>query len=84
MGITNALGDYTTGEPIQGQETRNWALLAGRQDTVLFNGDSITVFEQSRTRYLDLNYHELPINDPRRASSAETAQALQEVRLFLK
>ena len=84
MGITNPLGDYTTGEPIQGQETRNWILMASWQDTALFNGDSITVFEQSRTRYLDLNYHELPINDPRRASSAETAQALQEIRVFLK
>lgn len=84
MGITNALGDYTTGEPIQEQETRNWILMASWQDTALFNGDSITVFEQSRTRYLGLDCHELPKYDPRRASSAETARALQDIQVFLK
>lgn len=84
MGITNALGDYTTGEPIQGQETRNWTLMASWQDIALFDGNSITVFEQSRTRYLDLSDHELARLDPRRASKAETAQALQEIRVFLK
>ncbi|MFZ0829063.1 MAG: sulfatase-like hydrolase/transferase [Verrucomicrobiia bacterium] len=84
MGITNTLGDYTTGEPVQGQETRNSTLLASWQDTALFNGNSVTVFEQDRTRYLDLNDQALPTHDPRRASSAETARALQEIRVFLK
>jgi len=84
MGITNAPGDYTTGEPIQGQETRTWTLMASWQDTALFNGNSITVFEESQTRYLDLNCHELPKYDPRRASSSEILQALQEIRLFIK
>jgi uncharacterized protein len=83
MGITNALGDYTTGEPIQGLESRDWALLAGWQDTALFNEDSITVFKPSRTLHLDMSDHELPMDDPRRAaSSSETLQALQEIRLF--
>jgi membrane-anchored protein YejM (alkaline phosphatase superfamily) len=85
MGITNALGDYTTGEPIEGKETRNWALLAGWQDTALFNEDSITIFKPSRTLYLDMSDHELPKDDPRRASSSsETLQALQDIRLFFK
>src|ERR1022692_2469620 len=75
MGITNALGDYTTGEPIQGLETRDWALLAGWQDTAVFNEDSITVFKPSRTLHLDMSHHELPMDDPRRAaSSSETLQ----------
>jgi hypothetical protein len=84
MGITNAPGDYTTGEPIQGQETRTCALMASWHDTALFNGDSITVFEKSRTRYLDLSDHELPKYDPRRASSSEILQALQKIKLFFK
>jgi membrane-anchored protein YejM (alkaline phosphatase superfamily) len=84
MGITNAPGDYTTGEPIQGPETRTWTLMASWQDTALFNGNSITVFEKSQTRYLDLNCHELPKYDPRRASSGEILQALQEIKLFIK
>jgi len=84
MGITNALGDYTTGEPIEGKETRNWALLAGWQDTALFNKDSITIFKPTRTLYLDTSDHELSKDDPRRASSSEILQALQEIRLFSK
>jgi hypothetical protein len=84
MGITNAPGDYTTGKPIQGRETRNWVLLASWQDTALFDGNSITVFEQSRTRYFDLDCRELPKYDPRRASSAETARALQDIQMFVK
>ena len=83
MGVTNAPGDYTTGQPIQGQTIRNWVLMASWQDTALFDGNSITVFEKSRTRYLDLNYHELPKHDPRRASDAETTRALSDIRLFL-
>ena len=85
MGITNALGDYTTGESVQGLKTQDWALLAGWQDTALFNEDSITVFKPSRTLHLDMNDHELPKDDPRRvASSGETLQALQEISLFFK
>ena len=84
MGITNAPGDYTTGKPIQGQEIRTWTLMASWQDTALFNGNSITVFEKSQTRYLDLDCHELPKYDPRRASSAETARALQDIQVFVK
>ncbi|HTY88625.1 MAG TPA: sulfatase-like hydrolase/transferase [Candidatus Acidoferrum sp.] len=85
MGITNALGDYTTGEPIEGPETRNWALLAGWQDTALFNEDCITIFKPSRTLYLDLSDHELSKGDPRFASkSSETLQALNEIRRFLR
>lgn len=84
MGITNALGDYTTGQPIQGQEIRTWALITNWRDTALFNGDSLTVFEKSQTRYLDLDYHELPKDDPRRASSREILQAQQEIRSFFK
>ena len=84
MGITNAPGDYTTGEPIQGRQIRNWALLAGWQDTAVFKEDSITVFMPARTRYLDMSDHELPKDDPRRASGSETLQALQDIRLFSK
>jgi hypothetical protein len=84
MGITNAPGDYTTGKPIQGQETRNWVLMASWQDTALFDGNSITVFEKSQTRYLDLDCHKLPRYDSRRASSAETARALQDIQVFVK
>jgi hypothetical protein len=84
MGITNPPADYTTGAPIEGKETRNWALLAGWQDTALFNADSITIFKPARTLYLDMSDHELSKDDPRRASSRETLEALQEIRLFLK
>jgi membrane-anchored protein YejM (alkaline phosphatase superfamily) len=84
MGITNALGDYTTGEPIEGKEIRNWALLTGWQDTALFNEDSVTIFKPARTLYLDLNDHELTKDDPRRTPSSETLQALQEIRMFFK
>ena len=84
MGITNALGDYTTGEPIEGKEIRNWALLAGWRDTALFNEDSITIFKPSRTLYLDMSDHELPKDDPRRTPGSETLQALQEIRVFFK
>jgi membrane-anchored protein YejM (alkaline phosphatase superfamily) len=84
MGITNAPGDYTTGEPIQGRETRTWALIVSRKDTALSNGDSITIIKPSRTLYLDLSDHELPKDDPRRASSSEILQALQEIRSFFK
>ena len=84
MGITNAPGDYTTGKPIQGRETRDWTLMASWQDTALFDGNSITVFEKSQTRYLDLDCHELSRYDPRRASNAETARALQDIQVFLK
>jgi hypothetical protein len=84
MGITNAPGDYTTGKPIQGPETRNWVLMASWQDTALFDGNSITVFEKSQTRYLDLDCHKLPKYDPRRASSAETARALRDIQMFVK
>jgi membrane-anchored protein YejM (alkaline phosphatase superfamily) len=84
MGITNSPGDYTTGEPVEGKKTRNGVLLAGWQDTALFNEDSITIFKPSRTLYLDLSDHELLKDDPRRASSSEILQALQETRLFLK
>jgi hypothetical protein len=58
--------------------------LASWQDTALFDGNSITVFEQSRTRYFDLDCRELPKYDPRRASSAETARALQDIQMFVK
>ncbi len=84
MGITNAPGDYTTGKPIQGPEIRDWTLMASWQDTALFNGNSLAIFEQLQTRYFDLNCQELPKYDPRRASSAETARALQDIRIFLK
>ena len=84
MGITNALGDYTTGMPIQGPETRKQALLAGWQDTALVTQDSITVFKPSRTLYLDMDGHELPKDDSRRASSSEILQALQETTMFFK
>jgi membrane-anchored protein YejM (alkaline phosphatase superfamily) len=84
MGITNAIEDYTTGEPIQGNESRIWAMLAGWQDTALISADSITIFKPSRTLFLDMSNHELPGNDPRRAASKETLQALQEIRLFYK
>lgn len=84
MGITNALGDYTTGEPIGGQEIRNWALLTGWQDTALFNEDSVTIFKPARTLYLDLSDHELSKDDSRRTPSSETLQALQEIRMFFK
>ncbi len=84
MGITNGPGDYTTGEPIQGRKIRHWALLASWQDTALCNDDCITVFEPSRTRYLDLSCQDLSKFDPRRPSNAEIAQAMQEIRMFLK
>jgi membrane-anchored protein YejM (alkaline phosphatase superfamily) len=84
MGITNAPGDYTTGKPIPGRETRTWALMASWQDTALFDGNSITVFEKSQMRYLDLDCHELSKYDPRRASSDETTRAWQDLQLFLK
>jgi hypothetical protein len=84
MGITNTPGDYTTGEPIQGPETRTWALMTSWRDIALFNGDSITILKPSRTLYLDPNDHELPKDDPRRASNREILQALQEIRLFFK
>ena len=84
MGITNAPGDYTTGKPVQGPDTRNWVLMASWQDTALFDGSSITVFEKSQTRYLDLDCHKLPKYDPRRASSAETTRALQDIQMFVK
>ena len=84
MGITNVPGDYTTGMPIQGQEVRTWALLGGWQDSAMVNGTGITVFGHSPTRYLDLNYQELPRYDSRRASSAEIARALEDLRMFLK
>ena len=58
--------------------------MASWQDTALFNGNSITVFEKSRTRYLDLDYHDLSRSDPHRASRAETARALQEIRVILQ
>jgi membrane-anchored protein YejM (alkaline phosphatase superfamily) len=82
MGLTNAIEDYTTGEPIQGNESRTWALLAGWRDTALFSADSITIFKPSRTIFLDMSDRELPQSDPRRATSKETLQALQEIRLF--
>ena len=84
MGITNALGDYTTGMPIQGTESRKHALLAGWQDTALVKEDSITLFKPSRTVYSDMDGHELPKDDPRRASSSEILQALQETTVFFK
>jgi membrane-anchored protein YejM (alkaline phosphatase superfamily) len=84
MGITNALGDYTTGRPIQGNETRNWTLITGWQDTALFNEDSITIFKPTRTLYQDMSGHELPKDDPRHVSGSETLQALNELRLFLR
>jgi membrane-anchored protein YejM (alkaline phosphatase superfamily) len=84
MGVTNAPGDYTTGEPIQGRDARTWALMASWQDTALFDGDSITVFEKSQTRYLDLDCQDLPKYDPRRASSTETARALQDIQVFVQ
>ncbi len=84
MGITNALGDYTTGLPIQGPEARKQALLAGWQDTAVVKPDSVTVFKPSRTLYQDMDGHELPTADPRRASSSEILQALQETTMFFK
>jgi uncharacterized protein len=84
MGIANPPGDYTTGKSIEGKDARNWVLLAGWQDTALFNEDSITVFKPSRTLYLDMNDHGLSTDDPRRASSGEILQALQETTLFFK
>ena len=54
------------------------------RDIALFNGDSITILKPSRTLYLDPNDHELPKDDPRRASNREILQALQEIRLFFK
>jgi hypothetical protein len=58
--------------------------MASWQDTALFDGSSITVFEKSQTRYLDLDCHKLPKYDPRRASSAETTRALQDIQMFVK
>ncbi|MEI9863873.1 MAG: hypothetical protein WDN00_04845 [Limisphaerales bacterium] len=60
------------------------ALLAGWQDTAIFKADSITVFKPSRTLYWDLNGNDLPIDDPRRASSGDILRALQETTQFFK
>lgn len=84
MGVTNALTDYTTGVPIQGTKPRKWTLLSSWQDTAMRDAQSITVFEQDQTRYLDLDYQDLRRNDPRRASDAETKAALKDVGRFLK
>ncbi|HXI70313.1 MAG TPA: sulfatase-like hydrolase/transferase [Verrucomicrobiae bacterium] len=84
MRITNPPGDYTTGKPIGGQEPRKQALLAGWADTAVAKQDSITVFKPSRTLYLDMDGVELPKADPRRASSSEILQALQETTMFFK
>ena len=84
MGVTNELSDYTTGLPIQGAKPRQWTLLSSWQDTALRDGQSITVFENDQTRYLDLDYQDLPRGDPRRAGNAETTAALAEVGRFLK
>jgi membrane-anchored protein YejM (alkaline phosphatase superfamily) len=84
MGITNSLDDYTTGESIEGIKTRDWALLAGWQDTALCNAGSITVFKPSQTLYMDMNGHKIPQEDLRRVSSTEVFEALQQIGLFFK
>jgi membrane-anchored protein YejM (alkaline phosphatase superfamily) len=84
MGVTNALEDYTTELPIQGTDSHQSAVIAGWSNSALVKEDSITVFKQYRTLYLDKDYQELPKDDPRRLSARETLQALNQMRAFLK
>jgi membrane-anchored protein YejM (alkaline phosphatase superfamily) len=84
MGVTNALADYTTGLPIQGTNTRQSALVVGWETTALVKQDSITVFKPSRTLYVDMDYRELPRDDPRRPTGPEVVRALADLRAFSK
>ena len=84
MGVTNAPGDYSTGMPIDGPETRNWALVSGWQTTAVVCEESMTVFKSSRTIYMDKDGQGISKGDPRCATGGEIMQALKETTFFFK
>jgi membrane-anchored protein YejM (alkaline phosphatase superfamily) len=84
MGITNAAEDYSTGVPIQKAGTRSAVVVCGWQKTALIKQDSITLFMQSHTSYLNSQYEPAGGADSGGPTTPEIAKMLEDMRRFYK
>lgn len=84
MGVTNAVEDYSTGLPLQKSGTHSAVVVSGWQKTALVKRESITIFAQSRTSFLNSQYQPAGSGDAGRPSAAEIARMVEGMRRFYK
>jgi membrane-anchored protein YejM (alkaline phosphatase superfamily) len=84
MGVTNAAEDYSTGLPILKAGARSAVVVSGWQKTALIKQDSISIFLQSHTSYLNRRYEPLGSGASGRPTASEIARMLEEMRRFYK